>query len=161
MWSDTKATIAAPVATPRLLRVAEDSEERFPALRMLDLSGISLYGEAFGMLAQALSRLPKLTGLALSAPPRPGLLGQDLLNMLGERGSNGGWILPRVEAFGIQECRDVDAKEVLKVVHARDTIPGLSRIRYLKLTYTNVLESETCDALRRAVETVHIEDSIY
>lgn len=143
-----------PVTAQWLLRVAEHSEDRFPALRLLDLKGVSVDGTALETLANALRRLPRLTGLAISCPPRRDL-GESVLSMLGT-GNDGEWILPRLEALVISACNDISGNEVLKVVQSRYIAEGLSRVRYVKLSYCDTIDSGAYIGLKKVVEVVHI-----
>jgi hypothetical protein len=138
-------------------RVAAESATRFPALRHLDLKACNIDGAALVPFVRALHQLPGLTGLGLSSPPT-GHLGGRLFEQLAWRPADGvPWLLPRLQALCVQNCRDVSGHELLNVVRARAAGgPGVQPLRYLKVSQCFGLDPEMHQALTRLVDAVYV-----
>ncbi|VDB94715.1 unnamed protein product [Peniophora sp. CBMAI 1063] len=150
------AAATNPVTILWLLHVAEYSKEHLPALRLLDIGGVSFDGSARELLLQALWRLPQLTGLALSCPPQQRALGEGVLDMFGTRTGHGAWLLPRLEALAFWACSDITGHEVLQALRARATESSLSRIHYLKIAHCPEFASEVYAPLAQLADNVLI-----
>ena len=148
--------------TQWLVRMSMDSAVRFPVLRQLDLRSCNIDGVGLVPFIRALHQLPHLTALGLSSPPS-GVLGPRLFEVLAatpdasEGGMAGQWLLPRLQALCVQNCRDVSGHELLQVAWARNAGgASVSPIRYLKIAQCYGLDPETHEQLCRAVTTVRV-----
>jgi len=161
--------------TQWLVRMSMDSATRFPVLRQLDLRSCNIDGVGLVPFVRALHQLPHLTALGLSSPPS-GVLGPRLFEVLamspdggvvstaggdvGGSGSGAGgqWLLPRLQALCVQNCRDISGHELLQVARARNAGgPAVSPIRYIKVSQCYGLDPDTHEQLCRAVATVRME----
>lgn len=148
--------------TQWLVRMSMDSATRFPVLRQLDLRSCNMDGVGLVPFVRALHQLPHLTALGLSSPPS-GVLGSRLFEVLAatpdasEGGVTGQWLLPRLQALCVQNCRDISGHELLQVAWARNAGgPAVSPIRYIKIAQCYGLDPETHEQLDRAVATVRV-----
>jgi hypothetical protein len=148
--------------TQWLVRMSTDSAMRFPVLRQLDLRSCNIDGVGLVPFVRALHQLPDLTALGLSSPPS-GVLGPRLFEVLAtapdaiEGGGTGQWLLPRLQALCVQNCRDISGHELLEVARARNAGgASVSPIRYIKISQCYGLDPETHEQLCRAVTTVRV-----
>ncbi|KAI0266549.1 hypothetical protein BC834DRAFT_924021 [Gloeopeniophorella convolvens] len=148
--------------TQWLVRVSMGSATRFPALRQLDLRSCNIDGVGLVPFVRALHQLPQLTALGLSSPPSS-VLGPRLFEVLAsspeniETGGGGDWLLPRLQALCVQNCRDISGHELLQVAWARNAGgSAVSPIRYIKIAQCYGLDPETHEQLCRAVDTVRV-----
>lgn len=148
--------------TQWLVRMSTDSAMRFPVLRQLDLRSCNIDGVGLVPFVRALHQLPDLTALGLSSPPS-GVLGPRLFEVLAtapdvtEGGGTGQWLLPRLQALCVQNCRDISGHELLQVAWARNAGgASVSPIRYIKISQCYGLDPETHEQLCRAVTTVRV-----
>jgi hypothetical protein len=148
--------------TQWLVRMSIDSATRFPVLSQLDLRSCNLDGVGLVPFVRALHQLPHLTALGLSSPPS-GALGSRLFEVLAsapdasDGGVTGQWLLPRLQALCVQNCRDVSGHELLQVAWARNAGgAAVSPIRYVKIAQCYGLDPDTHEQLCRAVTTVRV-----
>ena len=148
--------------TQWLVRMSMDSATRFPLLRQLDLRSCNIDGVGLVPFVRALHQLPNLTALGLSSPPS-GVLGPRLFEVLGtapeanDAGIAGRWLLPRLQALCVQNCRDISGHELLQVAWARNAGgAAVSPLRYVKVAQCYGLDPETHEQLSRAVTTVRV-----
>jgi F-box associated protein len=148
--------------TQWLVRMSIDSATRFPVLSQLDLRSCNIDGVGLVPFVRALHHLPNLTALGLSSPPSS-VLGPRLFEVLGAApdSSDGGvgsqWLLPRLQALCIQNCRDISGHELLQVVWARNAGgAAVSPIRYIKIAQCYGLDPDTHEQLCRAVTNVRV-----
>ncbi|EJF57801.1 hypothetical protein DICSQDRAFT_173550 [Dichomitus squalens LYAD-421 SS1] len=137
------------------------TSSRFPALRLLDLCNCLFTGPSLVPLVRALHHLPQLTGLGISTPAT-GVVGTHIFDMLAAGPDTlGEWLLPRLEAIGVQNCEDVTGHELLRVVTARRgaAAPEVSNIVFLKITQC-LLDSEVLERLTQKVDTVLTVDTV-
>jgi hypothetical protein len=139
-----------------------DSAIRFPVLSQLDLRSCNIDGVGLVPFVRALHQLSHLTALGLSSPPS-GVLGPRLFEVLAtapdasDGGGAGQWLLPRLQALCVQNCRDVSGHELLQVAWARNAGgAAVSPIRYIKIAQCYGLDPETHEQLCRAVTTVRV-----
>ncbi|THH16472.1 hypothetical protein EW146_g4173 [Bondarzewia mesenterica] len=141
-----------------LVRLALDSPTRLPALRHLDLRSCSIDGAAIVPFVRALYHLPTITALGLSSPPS-GHIGARIFDVLARAPADWGeaWLLPRLEALCLQNCRDVSGHEILRVVRARNVgAQGVAAIRYVKVSQCYALDPDVQDQLKRLVDVVRV-----
>lgn len=134
------------------------SQQRFPSLQHLDLRACNIDGPALVPFVRVLHSLPQLTALALSSPPC-GSLGTKIFELLaGGPGATGEWLVPKLQALCVQNCRDVSGHELLRVVLARagSSVREVEDIRYLKIAQCYSMDQEVLDQLIQLVETVRI-----
>ncbi|KAH9006419.1 hypothetical protein EDB86DRAFT_3061403 [Lactarius hatsudake] len=148
--------------TQWLVRMAMDSATRFPLLCQLDLRSCNIDGVGLVPFVRALHQLPDLTALGLSSPPS-GVLGPRLFEVLAtapeanDAGIAGRWLLPRLQALCVQNCRDISGHELLQVAWARNAGgAAVSPLRYVKIAQCYGLDPETHEQLCRAVTTVRV-----
>ncbi|KAI9463027.1 hypothetical protein F5148DRAFT_207252 [Russula earlei] len=149
--------------TQWLVRMTQDSAARFPVLHQLDLRSCNIEGVGLVPFVRALHQLPHLTALGLSSPPS-GALGPRLFEVLAaspETGEGGGsprqWLLPRLQALCVQNCRDISGHELLQVAWSRNAGgAAVSPIRYIKVAQCYGLDPDTHEQLCRAVATVRV-----
>ncbi|KAI9465878.1 hypothetical protein BJY52DRAFT_1113026 [Lactarius psammicola] len=148
--------------TQWLVRMSMDSATRFPLLRQLDLRSCNIDGVGLVPFVRALHQLPNLTALGLSSPPS-GVLGPRLFEVLAaapeasDAGIPGRWLLPRLQALCVQNCRDISGHELLQVAWARSAGgAAISPLRYVKVAQCYGLDPETHEQLCRAVTTVRV-----
>jgi hypothetical protein len=139
-----------------------DSATRFPVLSQLDLRSCNLDGVGLVPFVRALHQLPHLTALGLSSPPSS-VLGSRLFEVLAsapdasDGGMAGQWLLPRLQALCVQNCRDISGHELLQVAWARNAGgAAVSPIRYIKIAQCYGLDPDTHEQLSRAVTTVRV-----
>ncbi|KAH9994708.1 hypothetical protein BJV77DRAFT_994321 [Russula vinacea] len=145
-----------------LVRMSMDSATRFPVLSQLDLRSCNLDGVGLVPFVRALHQLPHLTALGLSSPPSS-VLGSRLFEVLAsapdasDGGMAGQWLLPRLQALCVQNCRDISGHELLQVAWARNAGgAAVSPIRYIKIAQCYGLDPDTHEQLSRAVTTVRV-----
>jgi F-box-like len=148
--------------TQWLVRMSMDSATRFPVLSQLDLRSCNLDGVGLVPFVRALHQLPHLTALGLSSPPSS-VLGSRLFEVLAsapdasDGGMAGQWLLPRLQALCVQNCRDISGHELLQVAWARNAGgAAVSPIRYIKIAQCYGLDPDTHEQLSRAVTTVRV-----
>ncbi|KAI0322884.1 hypothetical protein OF83DRAFT_1048252 [Amylostereum chailletii] len=140
-------------------RLSLESETRFPVLRHLDLKSFSTEGAAIVPLIRALHRLPNLTALGISSPPNGHIGGRifDVLSASPMAEFGGTWILPKLQALCVQNCRDVSGHELYQVAWARNgSGAGVMPIRYIKISQCFSLDPEVEQQLSRLVDTVRV-----
>jgi hypothetical protein len=149
--------------TQWLVRMSTDSATRFPSLRQLDLRSCNIDGVGLVPFVRALHQLPHLTALGLSSPPS-GVLGPRFFEVLASSpeatdggGVTGKWLLPRLQAFCVQNCRDISGHELLQVAWARNSGgAAVSPIRYIKIAQCYGFDHDTNEQLCRAVTTFRV-----
>lgn len=149
--------------TQWLVRMSIDSATRFPVLSQLDLRACNIDGVGLVPFVRALHLLPNLTALGLSSPPS-GALGPRLFEVLGaapdpssDGGVGGQWLLPRLQALCVQNCRDISGHELLQIAWARHAGgAAVSPIRFLKIAQCYGLDNDTHEQLCRVVATVRV-----
>jgi hypothetical protein len=148
--------------TQWLIRMSIDSATRFPVLSQLDLRSCNIDGVGLVPFVRALHQLSHLTALGLSSPPS-GVLGPRLFEVLAtapdasDGGIAGQWLLPRLQALCVQNCRDISGHELLQVAWARNAGgSAVSPIRYIKVAQCYGLDPDTHEQLCRAVTTVRV-----
>ncbi|KAH9965194.1 hypothetical protein BC827DRAFT_1265229 [Russula dissimulans] len=157
--------------TQWLVRMSIDSMTRFPTLRQLDLRSCNIDGVGLVPFVRALHQLPHLTALGVSSPPS-GVIGPRLFEVLamspdasvasaagGDIGGSAGsqWLLPRLQALCVQNCRDISGHELLQVARARSAGgAAVSPILYVKIAQCYGLDPEMHEQLCRAVATVRM-----
>jgi F-box-like len=151
--------------TQWLVRMSTSSATRFPVLHQLDLRSCNIDGVGLVPFVRGLHQLPQLTALGLSTPPS-GALGPRLFEVLAtapdsgdpaNAGGGGKWLLPRLQALCVQNCRDISGHELLQVAWARNAGgASVSPIRYIKIAQCYGLDLETQEQLSRAVATVRV-----
>jgi hypothetical protein len=139
-----------------------DNATRFPVLSQLDLRSCNIDGVGLVPFVRALHQLSHLTALGLSSPPS-GVLGPRLFEVLAtapdasDGGIAGQWLLPRLQALCVQNCRDISGHELLQVAWARNAGgAAVSPIRYIKVAQCYGLDPDTHEQLCRAVTTVRV-----
>jgi len=142
-----------------LQHISSFSPTPLPSLRFLDLRACNIDGSALFPFIRALRQLPQITALALSSPPS-GFIGARLFDVMssGPAVTGDQWILPRLEAFCIQQCRDVTGHELLRLVRSRHgpSVRDAVDIRYLKIAQCYMLDLEVLEQITVLVDVVRV-----
>lgn len=141
-------------------------------------------GAALVPFVRVLYNLPTLTALGISSPPG-GVLGPRIFDVLcspassnqDDASSSAGpsassyaaesWVLPKLEALCLQNCRDVSGHEILRVVLARNgaalnlsgrrgEAEGVSAIKFVKVSQCYGLDPDVHELLAREVGTLRV-----
>jgi len=142
-----------------LQHISSFSPTPLPSLRFLDLRACNIEGPALFQFVRALRHLPQITALAVSSPPS-GFIGTKLFDVLASTPTNIGdeWILPRLEAFCIQQCRDITGHELLRFVRSRygPSIRDAADIRYLKIAQCYGVDLDILEQITVLVDVVRV-----
>ncbi|OCH89203.1 hypothetical protein OBBRIDRAFT_813261 [Obba rivulosa] len=141
-----------------LSRASHDALVRFPSLRELNLRGCYIDGAAIVPLVRVLHQLPQLVALSLSSPPS-GSFGTQIFDLLaGGPAKTGTWILPRLQALCIHNCRDISGHELLRIVIARHGVSNheVENIQYLKIATCIAIDGDALNQLVALVDTVRV-----
>lgn len=142
-----------------LQHVSSFSPTHLPSLRFLDLRACNIDGSALFPFIRALRQLPQITALAISSPPS-GFMGAKLFDVMTSSPATTGdqWILPKLEAFCIQQCRDVTGHELLRLVRARygPSVRDAVDIRYLKIAQCFGLDPDILEQITGLVDVVRV-----
>ena len=136
--------------------IALKCSPRMPQLRQLELRHCSVDSVSIAPFVRALHAIPQITALSLTAPPS-GNVGLKIFDYLaGGPALTGSWLLPRLEALSVLNCRDISGHELLRLLDARQGVaPGkrdVSDIRVLRLAPCYQLDREVIEALKLGVE---------